>query len=165
MRPIRATPRSDEPSEQTGGTPGRTGQRKYGSAPPHCEFCPRLAGHGRVWALASETPPAVPVPAGGQGQRLLRPAPAASCGAPGTGRATRPPAVVPPRRAAHPRLDNHHARSLLSPRLPAAWPGRHRLRAAPAPICRAPQGWAPSARPFFCRLLIHDAADYASFLE
>jgi hypothetical protein len=150
MRPIRATPSSDEPSDRTGGPPVRTEQGSSGSAPPHCESCPRQAARGRAWAPASETLPAGPVPAWGPCRRPPRPAPAASCGERGTGRETPPPAGVLPGRAARPRFDRPRSQWLRSPLLPTAGRGRHRLSAAPSRSCRAPRGWAPAARPFWC---------------
>jgi hypothetical protein len=65
MRPIRATPSSAEPSDQTGGTPAQTARRSSGSAPPHCEASRPPAGPCRAGALASESRPAVPVPDSG----------------------------------------------------------------------------------------------------
>ena len=153
MQPIRATPSSDELSERTGGTPVRIGQRNCGSAPPHCESCPPHAGLGRVGALARETPPVVPVPGSGHCRTLHRPAHAARREDQGTGQETLPQAGVPPGCAAPPRFDSQRWHWLRSPRLPTAWPARHRLSVAPSRICRDPRGWDPSARPFFCRLL------------
>jgi hypothetical protein len=153
MRLIRATPSSDEPSDRTGGTPVRTGQRNYGSVPLHCESCPRPAGLYPGGALASENPPGVPVPELAHCRRPHRPAPAASCEDRGTGRETLPQAVGPPGRAARPRFDSHRWHWLRSLRPLTAWPAHHRLSAAPSHICRDPRGWDRSARPFFCRLL------------
>jgi hypothetical protein len=153
MPPIPATPSNGGPSDRTGGTPVRTGQRNYGSAPPQCQSCPRQAGLCPVGALASENPPVVLVPALDHCRRLHRPAHAASRGDRGPGQETRPQAGVPPGRATRPRFASHRGHGLRSLRPPTAGRGRHRLRAAPSRICRAPRGWAPSARPFFCRLL------------
>src|SRR5438093_8911046 len=153
MRPIRAIPSSDEPSDRTGGTPVRTGQRNYGSALPHCESYPPQAGLCPVGALASESPLVVPVLELGHCRRPHRLAHAASCGDRGTGRETPPPGGVPPGRAAPPLFDSHRWHWLRSPRPLTAWRGRHRLSAAPSRICRDPRGWGQSARPFFCGLL------------
>src|SRR3989442_12218177 len=98
MRPIRAIPGSDEPSDRTGGTPVRTEQRNYGSALRHCESCPRQAELCPVGALASENPPAVPVPELGHCRRPHRLGARAKCGDWGPGGGDPPPAVVPPAR-------------------------------------------------------------------
>ena len=153
MRPIRAIPSSDEPSGRSGGTPGQTGRRSYGSAPPRCEACPRPVAHGRAWALASASRPAMPGPASGHCPKPPRPARVASREDQGTGPPTLPWAVAPPGRGARPQFASPHWHWLRLRRLPQAGRGRHRLRAAPSPIGRAPRGWAQSARPFFCRLL------------
>ena len=86
MRPIRATPSSDEPSDQTGGTLARTAQRSYGNAPPRCESSRPPAGLSLVWALATESRPAAPVPGLGHCRRPHRPERAASGGGRGTER-------------------------------------------------------------------------------
>ena len=153
MRPIRAIPNSDAPSDQTGGTPAQTAQRNYGSVPPHCESCLRPAARCHVWALASETPPIGPVPGSGHCPRPHRPVPAVSRAGRDTGPGPPPQAGVPPGPAARPRFDSPPLHWLRSPRPPAAWRGHHRLRAALSRTCRDPRGWDPSARPFFCGLL------------
>ena len=153
MRPIRAIPGSDEPSDRTGGTRVRTGRRSYGNARRHCESSRPPAGLCHAWALAAESLPAVPVPALGHCRRPHRPAPAASHADQGTRREPLPGAGAPPGPAARLPFDSHRWHWPLSPLCPAAWPVHHRLSAAPSRICRDPRGWGPFARPFFCRLL------------
>jgi hypothetical protein len=150
MRPIRALPSSDEPSDQPGGTPAQTARRSYGSAPLHCESSRPPTAPCRVWALAAENLPGGPAPESGHGRTPQRPARVVSHAGRDTGQGTPPPAGGPPGRAARPRVDRPRSRWLGSPRLRAAGPARHRLRAAPSRSCREPRGWAPSARPFFC---------------
>jgi hypothetical protein len=153
MRPIRATPNSAAPSDRTDGTPGQTVRRSYGSAPPHCESCLRLAARGRVEALASETPLAALAPGWDHCRTPHRPAPAASPEDQGRGRRILPQVGRPPGPAVPPPFDNRHWPWLRSLRPPTAWRAHHRLSAAPSRICRDPQGWAPFVRPFFCRFL------------
>ena len=153
MPPIRATPSSAAPSDRTGGTPVQPGQRNYGSAPPHCESCPRPTALCHVWVLASETPPVVPVPGSDHCRRPHRLTRAASRAGRNTEWTTPPRVGEPLGRAARPRFDSRRWHWLRSPRLLAAWPARHRLNAAPSRIYRDPRGWDPFARPFFCRLL------------
>ena len=153
MRPIRAIPNSDAPSDQTGGTPAQIAQSNYGRVPPQCASCLRPAARGHVWARASAPPPLGPVPGSGHGHRPQRPAPAGSRAGRDTGPGTPPQAVVPPGPAARPRFDRPPLPWLRSPRPPAAGRGPHRLRAVLSRTCRDPRGWGPSARPFCCRLL------------
>src|SRR5437867_8449515 len=153
MLPIRATPSSDGPSDQSGGTPARTARRSYGTAQQHCELYHPPVGLCRAWALATETRPAVPVPGSAHCRRPHPPVHVGSCGDQRTGRGTPPLGVAPPRRAAPPPFDSHRWHWLPSLRPPTAWPGRPRLGAPPSRICRDPRGWGQSARPFFCGLL------------
>jgi hypothetical protein len=153
MWPIRAIPSSVEPSDRTGGTPAQTGQRSYGSARLQCESCPRPAERGRVWALASESPPVVPVPGSGPCPRRHRLARVARRAGRGTQRATPPPAAARPRPVRRLRFDSPRWHGRRSPHLLTAWPAHHRLRAAPSHIYGDPRGWDPSGRPFCCGLL------------
>src|SRR6266446_8643952 len=152
MPPIRAIPSNVAPSDRTGGTLVRTGQRNYGSAPLHCESSRLPPALCRVWALANEIPPGVPVPGSGHCHRRHRPAPAGSPADLGTGGETRPGVGEPLGPATRPRFDSHRWHWHPSPQRLTAWPARHRLNATPSRICRDPRGWEPSARPFFCWL-------------
>ena len=153
MPPIRAIPNSDTRSDQSDGRCAQTGQRSYGNAPPHCEASPPPAGLCPFGVLASESLPAAPVPERDRCHRPHRLAPAASLEDRDRGRETRLQAVVPPGPTLRPPFDRQRSHGLRSPRLPRAWPGHHRLSAAPSHICRDPRGWARSARPFFGQLL------------
>src|SRR5262245_56551871 len=153
MQPIRAIPRSDEPSDRSGGTPVRTGQGNYGSAPPHCESGPPPAALCPAWALATESLPDALAPALAHCRRPHQLAPGASCATPPRGRAPLPPAVARPELATLPRFGSHRWHWRRSRLLLTAWPAHHRLSAPPSRICRAPGDWGRSAPPFFCGLL------------
>jgi hypothetical protein len=153
MRPTRAIPNSDARSGQSDGRCAQTAQRNYGSARPHCESCPRPVALGRVWARATESRRAEPVPGLGHCHKRHRPGYAGNSAGPHTGARTWLPAGGPRGHAARPLFDSHRWHLLLSLQPPRAWRGRHRLGAAPSRICRDPRGWGPSVRPFFCRLL------------
>src|SRR6266540_3791500 len=153
MPPIRAIPSSDGPSDQSCGRCAQTAQRSYGSAPPHCESCPRPTELCLVWALATESLRAAPVPGSAHCRRPHRLAHAASCEDQSPGRETLLQAVVPLGRAARLLFDNRRSHWLRSRLLPTAWRKRHSLSAVPSRTCRDPRGWGQSARPFFCRLL------------
>jgi hypothetical protein len=153
MRPIRAIPSSDEPSDHSGGTPARTAPRSYGSARPRAESCRLPAERCLVWGLVNGSRRAGLVLGWGHCHRRHRPAPGGSCADHHQGRRTRPQAGRPPEPATRPGFDRHRARLLLSLHPPRAWLAHHRLHARPSRICRDPRGSAPSARPFFCWFL------------
>src|ERR1043165_5111018 len=153
MRPIRAIRDSDERSDQSGGTPGRTGRRNYGSVRPHCESSPPRVGRSHAWGPVSESPLATPAPVWAHCHTPHRLAPAVKPEGQGTERPTQRWVERPPKRVRPLPSDSHHWLWLQSPPRLTALPTRHKRGGAPCRICRDPRGWLLFVRPFFCGLL------------